>query len=406
MVPNKIRGGLLLKLGLLLVLIAVGVFVVLNGFQDTARVKKVRRGTAVDAVTGSVTVDADGGTTKELKCEADYGKVIECAKIDVNSTFKEGELLLKLDTSELDRAESEYKRKYLDAKREAHIKLTQGRPELLAHVEKLKDDERAKLYREVSPARQLIAEEYAQAQALHRLNHVSDKDLATAKRALDNFDLQLQLEAFNERRAEDDFKAQLETFRLQREKMEIRAPSDGEITEALIWKGALIGRGHVVGKFMSHARVVTAQISEENFGRVRIGQTALVRLLTHGDREFEAKVSRLVPTADNQQRFTVFLDVKVDRPEQLNPHSTGEVVITVDQQPNSLIMPRRALFDSDKVLVVVDGRVQKRRIEVGYVNLTEVQVKKGLAEGDLVIIDEIDRFFRAEGNRVRIEVIP
>src|SRR5688572_6350821 len=140
MVANKTRGSVLLKLGLVLVLIAVGVYAVLQGWQDTARVKKVRRGNAVDAVTGSVSVDADGGVNKELKCEADYGKVVECAKINVNEKFKKGELLLKLDTTELDRAEKEYVRKYTDSKREAHIRLTQGKPELLANVHKLPDD--------------------------------------------------------------------------------------------------------------------------------------------------------------------------------------------------------------------------------------------------------------------------
>jgi RND family efflux transporter MFP subunit len=239
---------------------------------------------------------------------------------------------------------------------------------------------------------------------LHALNSISDEDLRSAERALDDLDRQLMIDAFNERRGEDDYAAALETFKLQLDRMQIRAPDDGEITEALIWKGALIGRGTVVGKWMSHERVVNAKISEESFGKVKVGQKAVVRLLSYGERSFAAEVSRLLPTADDVQKFTVFLDVKVDSPEQLKPGSTGEVTITVDERRNAVMIPRLALFDGDKVCVVTDGRVQKRQVKVGYINLTEAEILEGVAEGENVIVDQAQRF--PDGQRVRPELLP
>lgn len=399
---NQTSGRLLLKLAIVLVVLAgIGV-AAFRGLQETARVKAVERSTAVDAVTGSVYVDADGGTHKELKAEAD-GKVFESALIVRGSRFRKGDVLLQLETAEYERQIEDYKRKYQDEKKLAHIRLTNGRPQLLEGVEKLADEDRARLYREVSPTRKLVVEKLAQAKRLFELNSISAEALRDAERTLENLDLQLQIDALNERRAEVDFKVTMENHQLQLDRMRIRAPDDGEITEANIWNGALIGRGHVVGKFMSHARVVSAKISEESFGRVRVGQVARVRLLTHGNKEFDAKVSKLLPNADEGQRFTVFLDVKIDSPEQLRPGSTGEVTITVDAQPNSLMIARRALFDSDKVYVVKNGRVEKRTVKVGYLALNVAQVKEGLAEGELVIVDELDQF--RDGDRVTAEPV-
>src|SRR4051812_5301100 len=163
------NGGVLLKLSIVLVVVAGIAFVAFSSLQKTVRVKAAKLETAVDAVTGSVSVGADGGTNKELKAEAD-GKVTACDKINLATKFKEGEVLLELDQSELKRRISEFKRNYSDNKLQAHIDLTGGKPERLANVEKLSDDERTTLYREVSPLRKLTANTLAKAKRMHDLN--------------------------------------------------------------------------------------------------------------------------------------------------------------------------------------------------------------------------------------------
>lgn len=406
MLANNNNGRLLVKLGIVLVVLAAVGYYVFSGAQKSALVKVAKTDTAVDAVTGSVTVDADGGTQKELKAEAE-GKVIECDRIDRGKTFKEGDILLRLDPEELKRQFSDYNRGYDIARLQSQLALTGGKPEKMekvANAHKLSDADRAKLYQEVSQERTLAAEKLRQVKRMHQLNNASEEDLKAAERALDNIDNGLAIKAVNDRKAEEDHEANRKNHDVALERMLIRAPSDGAITEASIFKGALIGRGHVVGKFMTHERVVTALISEESFGKVRIGQKARIRLLTYGDMDFAATVSKMLPTADDAQRFTVFFDVKVEKQSMLNPKSTGEVTITVDQHPNAIIISRLALFDVDKVCVVKNGRVERRQVKTGYVNLTEAEILEGVAAGEQVIVDTPQRY--RNGDRVRVEVLP
>src|SRR5688500_14312729 len=103
MFAQKIKGGVLLKLGLVLVVLAGITFAILTTLQRTARVKAAKRDNAVDAVTGSVFVNADGGISKELKAEAE-GKVIECSRIVAGKPFKRDDVLLQMDTAELKRS--------------------------------------------------------------------------------------------------------------------------------------------------------------------------------------------------------------------------------------------------------------------------------------------------------------
>ncbi len=99
----------------------------------------------------------------------------------------------------------------------------------------------------------------------------------------------------------------------------------------------LIGGEQVVATLISNSRIIEAMISEENFAGVRIGQRATVRFLGYGDERFEAKVSKVLPTADPAtQRYRIHLDVKID-PERLKPGLTGEVSVLTGERENALL---------------------------------------------------------------------
>lgn len=377
MPANPSKGGLLVRIAVVLAVLAAAAFAVVHNLRDTARVKAVNRDTAIDAVTGSVVVQADGGF-KELRSEA-AGKVT-VANIKPGSSFRKGDVLVQLDTTELDRQIAETQRRFESDKARARIAL-ENNPEL-----------------------KVAEERVATAKRLFELGNASEEDLKGAQRALDGIVTRLKLTDFDDQKAAVDFKVTMEGLELLREKMRVVAPFDGTIHNdgAMTWEGALINSGQPVTKVFARRRVVEAKISEESFGRVKLGQPARIRLLTYGTQTFDGTVVELLPSADDAQRFTVHLDVKAD-PDQLRPLSTGEVTITVDRIADQIMVLRRSIFDSDKVFVVKDGRVERRTLELGIVSLNNAQVRKGLAVGELVIVDRLEEF--REGQRVRAEVV-
>src|SRR4051812_46602081 len=114
------NGNALVKALLVLAVVAVAVFFALRTLRDAAIVSEVTRGPAVDAVPGSVEVLADKGL-QPLKVEL-AGKVAWCAPLTPGTHFKQDEVLLKLDTSALDRAFAETKRALEDARAQAKIR--------------------------------------------------------------------------------------------------------------------------------------------------------------------------------------------------------------------------------------------------------------------------------------------
>ncbi len=374
-VPRN-NGSLLLKLALVLVVFAGLAVVAFVGLQSRARVATVTRGLAVDAVTGSVMVHADGGI-RELKSLAG-GTVVWCEAIDPGDKFIERDKLVQLDTTELERARDKLERNYLQER------------------------ERVKIRLESDYSRKLAAEAVETAKRLKALGTVSDEQVRSAEMALAKIETELRLTTYNDVQAEIEFKAAMAEMQLQLDRMTVRAPMDGAIEGALTWRGALINAGQPVALIFSNKRVVAAKISEENFGRIQIGQPARLRLLTYGDTEYDAVVSKLLPTADDAQRFTVHLDVQVD-PEQLKPNSTGEVTITVDERKDAKVIPRRALINNDQVLVVKNGRVEQRKVAAGFVALNVVEILEGLDDGEQVIVENLEQF--RPGSRVRVDVV-
>lgn len=376
MLPNKTQGGLLLKLVFVLGLLAAAGIALYLSLQVTVQVAAVRRDDPVDAVTGSVMIHADGGI-KELKSKA-AGEVVWSEAIDPGHKFKSGDPLVKLETKDLQRQIDEAQRKF-DS-----------------------DKARAKLILENNPERKVAQEALDNLKRLRDLGNTSEDQVKSAQRALDAIETRLKVTEFDDKKADADFKAAMEDLKLQLERMTVRAPFDGEVESALTWNGALITAGQPVARVFSNIRVVAAKISEENFGRVKLGQTAKLRLLAYGEEYFDATVSKLLPTADETQRFTVYLDVKVD-PVRLKPGSTGETTITVDRRTNQLVIPRRALFNGNQIYVVADGRIEQRKLELGFVALNVVEVRSGLKDGELVIVENQDQF--RPGKRVRTQQV-
>jgi RND family efflux transporter MFP subunit len=164
--------------------------------------------------------------------------------------------------------------------------------------------------------------------------------------------------------------------------------------------GALIGPGTTVATFFSNQRNVIAKVSEEDVGKVKVGQPAKVHLLNLGDETLDAKVSTILPFADaDTQRYSVYLDVAAE-PKKLKPFATGEVSITVGEHPNQPRIPRRAVFNDDYVFVVKGGVVEKRKVKLGFRALNFAEVVENLAPGEQVIVDDLDQF--RDGQHVKV----
>ncbi len=348
---------------ILVVVLAGLAFVAMQLTRSRAIVAKVASGRAVDAVPGNVTVRAE--YAMDLKSE--IGGRIVATDLDEGKVVKEGDFLLQLDPTdtklEIERIENDLK--------SAQARLQVGSV--------------------AAPDLENAKSDLQNAERQFKLGSLSNTDLQKAQRAVTQLEKKVQLEDVTNQQSVETLTNELKTKKHQIEKMRMTAYFDGKVSAVDARKGDLISPNATIATVISTSRTVEVRISEENFSGVKVGERARVRFLGYGNDFYEAKVTKVLPTADpDTQRYIVFVSVNID-PEKLVPGITGEASIVVGERDAKALIPRRALFQHF-VYVVKDDIVEQRAVEPGFTSLNQVEILKGLEPGELVIVEELDRF--------------
>lgn len=221
--PAKPR--VLLRLAIAVALAAVvGVFAFIK-FRPTALVATVKRGKAVDVVTGSVVVHADKDL-QDIKSELP-GRVIWIDPRQLGEPFKAGAPILKLDASELERTKKEAADTF-----KAQL-------------------ERTKIQKQHDPALEAAKEALAAAELQFKRQAISELEWKKAQRDYQQVETTLALADFDQQQAKVRFENDQAALQRQIDKMTIRAPMDGILQSIFVAPGALINAGTTVATFFS-----------------------------------------------------------------------------------------------------------------------------------------------------------
>lgn len=334
-------------------------------------VRPVITDTAQSVVLGTVTVKADYST--EIR-SGEGGRLLEVL-IEEGQEVLEGDVVAKIDTRDLILE--------LDA-RQIDLELAQNRL-------KVGNPKRFEV--------EVCQEKLEEAERLFGLGIRSERQVNAAKRELLQAKEDLELSELNGQTEIKRLENAISVMKRRLDKMTIRSSIDGIINEVLVEKGDLITPGTAAASIISKKRIVMAEISEERFSGLRFGQKAKVRFLSLGGNLFDAEVIKIFPSSDPEtQRYSIELSVEIPQ-EQLVPGLTGEVTIIVGHRNDAKIIPTRALMGTN-VFVYVNGRLEFREVNYGFRDLTRTEITEGLEEGELVVVEELERF--RNGDRAKI----
>lgn len=357
--------------GIIVLVLAVGVFFFV---KPTAKVATVGKGKAINAVSGNVTVQAE----YQMDLKSEIGGRLMTAELDPGSKVQAGAILAQIDTGDL----------------QLEIEKTQ------ADYDALKSEIAvgSAIKLELDTARDVL-DNY---ERLTKAGQYAAGELEKQRRVVKQVEQRLALEQVSQKQRIATYENTLKVKRRQMEKMTITAPFEGVVALAFAHPGDLINPNTPIATLITTKRAVEAKISQENMADVRLDQPARVRFTGREGDTYDATVSKILPTAEaDTQRYPILLDVKCPQ-EILVPGLTGEVNVIVGTREAQALIPRRALFGNN-VYVVNNGRVELRKVEVGYVADNKAEIVKGLSTGELVIVEELDKF--RVGDRVGTQVV-
>jgi len=113
---------------------------------------------------------------------------------------------------------------------------------------------------------------------------------------------------------------------------------------------------------------------------------------TFPDREFTGKVSAIYPKAviqDNVVNYDVVITIDGDYKNLLRPEMTTNVTIYLEERPNVLAIPSRAVqrqHGKNIVYVQTPAGPQSREVTVGLRENQWVEILDGITEGQAVFL--------------------
>jgi len=214
-----------------------------------------------------------------------------------------------------------------------------------------------------------------------------------------------------ERTREDE---KLKKLQADRESLTVRSPVDGLVYYGRFVRGKWSGpdaspdglrRGSTISKnavvmtiVAKQAMFVRATLAEGDLDKIRPGLSAAVRPTACPELKLPGTVVRVDAVPSAPDSFDARIDVKLDssdrRAASLVPgmSCTAKLLPYVDKR--ALVVPAKAVFeedlDEDSRYVFVlgkDGKPQKRAVVVGKKGEDKVEIVRGLAENDEVLLE-------------------
>ena len=175
----------------------------------------------------------------------------------------------------------------------------------------------------------------------------------------------------------------------------ITFPRSGRVYSLEVKPGAYVTRGQLLAKINQPGNIrLRAYLDEPDLGRIEKGQPVEITWDGLPDRRWTGVIERLaeqVVAIDNRTVGYVICSIE-GNPEELIPNLNVKVEITTMRKPDTIVVPRSAVFSPDGIrsVRIFDGKSAiTKPVVSGMVTTEEIEILEGVREADEVIINPL-----------------
>lgn len=205
-----------------------------------------------------------------------------------------------------------------------------------------------------------------------------------------------------------------EASKSQFEKSIIRAPFDGIITEINLNKGSLYearpGIKSTIHLIDQNKRIVKAEIDEIDLRKVKIGQTARIRIPAVREAPFIAKVISTVPFISKNKEQDKSSQVQfelVENDQSIPVGASADVEIIVESKNNAIAIPTYMIQGASGEKFVfkwTKKKIQMIPVKLGIGNYDRTEVLGGPQHGDIIVSSD-DKNILQNASNLKLEFL-
>jgi multidrug efflux pump subunit AcrA (membrane-fusion protein) len=328
------------------------------------------------------------------------GKVVAVG-VDIGSPVRRGQMLVRLDDSELklrvDQATAQVEQAKAAVKQaEEKIGLRPGQafdPNRVAEVAAAK------------VAYELAEKNFRRAEKLIESGDVSrsfyDQQRAQRDQTKEQYDVALAQARQNYAAVEvartnvANAQAQLALARQNLSYAVIPAPIDGFVTERTADLGEYVSpQQKVVTIVRTNPLRIRIDIPEQAIPEVKVGQSISITTSAWPDRNFAGRVARIAPNVSATSR-TLTVEAEIENSSgALKPGQFATVRILQERSAPAVLVPSRAVVSEagvSRVFVIKNGHAEQRLVQIGQTEGDLVEIKSGVAADELVATSSLEQ---------------
>ena len=334
-----------------------------------------------------------------VQLSPEEGGIVQEKVVEEGAHVKKGDVILRLSNSNLDlqilNAESELAEKQ-NLLRNTQVAMQQDKLNNETEKVQLDIDTRRKQrtyrqYERLYKERLISREEYLQAKEDYEVS-LKKHGLVTERLVQDSIYRTIQMDQMEENL--QNMRQNVLLIRERKDKLEVRAPIDGELGLLDAELGQNITAGQMVGQINDLSDFkIEAMIDEHYIDRVTNGLPATFE---RQGSQFNLKVRKVYPEVRDGRFRTDFI-FQGTRPENIRSGQTYYIDLQLGEPTQSVLIPKGTFFQvtGGNWIFVVDKdgkKAYRRKIRIGRQNPQYYEVVEGLEKGERVIVSGYESY--------------
>lgn len=360
--------------------------------KEQLRIATVKRGDLISQVEASGTVKVSGLISFYSPIDSYIKDVFKRE----GHYVEQGDTLLTIDSSELDKSILEIRNKIRISQNNLKTK------EIEFQILQVNNKKNKELF---ESNKEKHTQQVNVAKKLKKIGAISDGDVLVRKAELKKDNIDLKYLAKTQNLQQERLQQEIATLRLtieisrneyrfllkHKEQCVLVAKQAGAVSKQAFLGGEKLQKGQLIAQ-VSNLKdfIVEAQISQRQVDRVHLGQACVIRI---NDRDYQAKLSLLQPELKNGYGIAE-LSFEKGQKLQLKQNQRAQVFIQTGFKKNTLVVERGAFLSAGGrfAFKVEHGLAKKVAINTGGRNYSLVEILSGLKEGDEIIVSQIASF--------------
>lgn len=170
---------------------------------------------------------------------------------------------------------------------------------------------------------------------------------------------------------------------------EVKSPIDGTVASVSPKPGNFVQINTPIVRVVDVSELeATLNVPERELATLKKGLPVELVVDAVPGQTFSGVVDRVSPVVDSGSG-TFRVIAMFDNAGILQPGMFGRIRIRYDQRADALVVPRTALLEDEggaAVFAVVDNKVVRKEVQVGYLDGQWAEVRAGLAAGERVVV--------------------